>query len=151
VACQAVFVEGKTAKLKLAEEIDIDSIISLVSTGKDDFSNAEVQRRRLLTRALQNGEQLMDIPFVQMIWFPSIGIEQIAWPVSTRDKLDEPLDLEFDKDLNDSQARVFSTSKLVSRRVLAALVGEGCRTRSQPRWRNGSHHDDHRPAGHWFV
>lgn len=82
------------------------SIVSLVTTGRDDNSVAEMKRRKILTKALQNKEKLLSVPFIQMIWFPSRPLESIIWPTSTRQELKEPIELDFEKQLNDSQARI---------------------------------------------
>jgi hypothetical protein len=145
---KAEIVSGRTAKLLLSETIELDTIVSVQSTERDD-TFAQSQRRNILDKALQNPERLIGIPFAQMIYVPTSPVDQIVWPQSNRKLLDEPIELDFDiKDLNDSQARIFFI--LVYRGYWVSeffLIDGSCR----PCFESREDYNDYWPSRHRYF
>ena len=140
---RAVIVSGKTAKLELSEDVEDDTIVSVLSTGRDNLTSTQIQQRRILEEALRNPKSFTGLPFVQMLFAPPDDVEQLTWPESNRKPSDEPLELDFDiKDLNDSQVRTFFQSRRP--RASGVCVGGSCR----PRLKSRTHYDDLRPSWH---
>jgi len=66
-----VNVEGRAAAVQLQGPFRGGKVHSVVTIGKEEPTNAEKQREKIILNALQGTNLILNYPFVQSIWLPS--------------------------------------------------------------------------------
>ncbi|KAK7050877.1 hypothetical protein VNI00_004989 [Paramarasmius palmivorus] len=105
VSSRSLDVVGRNASFAKGTMVNNATVTSIVSTGRDGPTRADMKRADIALRVLQGQHSLEHNPWVQNIWFPPSDTELLTWPEGWSKQKSQPLSIpeSTESNLNPSQ------------------------------------------------